>query len=275
MIGNALQDSLLPHLGNASYPTSHLIHAHDMQHLRSLLQSNMDSLVVLLHRNTDTDSLVYFNELAQSLNDAEVDFVHVEVEGPHVDLQTFFLSSCSVLSLEHIRSSVCTHNVNTSLPAVVFYPGLSQADFVKLYKDDQILVKDVSLPSPVMLGSITFQPNYTWKNAIQSWIESFKPAKGSVYTVTLQNKVQAIKSVHLIKQALKLRPVQPELHYFLSNIGSSIPVWDVLKESLQHAEDVYDIERSRGNYAKTTLASLYYKLASIYQQVKCCQHSIL
>eukprot|EP01031_Cornospumella_fuschlensis_P024303 gene24303-29383_t len=265
--GNALQDQLLPHLTNSeAQPISRLIHARGMQHLRHLLYDNMDSLVVLLHQESDVDSVSSFDELAQNMQDAELDFVHIIIESDRVDLRNFHLSSCSLVPLNYTLSSVCSHNIQIPLPAVVFYPGLSNSDFAALYKDDNIISTEVSLPSPVMLGSITIQPSYAWRSAIQSWLESSVPAKGSVRSVTVRNKVQALRSVQLIKMALRLRPVQPELHFFLSNIGSSIPVWDVLKESLVHAEQVYDDERSRGRYQKATLASLYYKLASIYQQ---------
>eukprot|EP01031_Cornospumella_fuschlensis_P023149 gene23149-28133_t len=265
--GNALQDQLLPHITNSeAQRISHLIHARDVQHLRHLLYHNMDSIVVLLHQESDADSVSFFDELAQNMQDAELDFAHIIIESGRVDPRNFHLSTCSLVPQNYTLSSVCSHNIHISLPAVVFYPGLSNSDFAALYKDDTTISKDVSLQSPVMLGSITIQPSYAWKSTIQSWLESSVPAKGSVRSVTVRNKVQALRSVQLIKRALRLRPVQPELHFFLSNIGSSIPVWDVLKESLVHAEQVYDEERSRGRYQKATLASLYYKLASIYQQ---------
>jgi hypothetical protein len=72
----------------------------------------------------------------------------------------------------------------------------------------------------------------------------------------------------LCRKAMNIRPLHPELLFFLSNIGTTVNIWTTLHPALEKAEQNYDSSATSGIVSKTSLASLYHKLASIYEQVQ-------
>lgn len=242
--------------------------------LQRFAMDSLDSLVVVYYSHStarnvstllgDLDSL--WRALADE--DLELDVVAMEYTAEAIpDLQL----DGELFSVPHVLSD------SISMPLLVIYEGWLQADVdhaVSLLQQRQYrelgrwyqgpeVARYISLSCEVDCVSIM-------KQEVLSWAGSTSIASGALLAgSTVSMQLRAIQGIKLLRSAMSIRPLHPEVLYFLSEfaVHAGDAGWEEASEALMRAEDSYDRFRIILSIPRLTFASLYHKLAAAYEKV--------